>query len=270
MTTTKLVHKPSPPHTSHKRSRSLSPENNDDDEYSPTPCPRASKKTKTNTAGSGTAADPIDLTGDDNSDSESNDKPAPAVRSPSTAANPLDTITGAPLATPSEEELWLRRNFPRRRPNTMSGMMWTTFWPASPPVDKFGRIWVGRSCYYDDADNCKWWLFSSGQACCKMLTLIVVRDLDDLAKPVPGAPGRADFGRASLRTRLNEAGIYRPIVRVLEERELGFFRGWRGIGHTFFFFVFCFLRLPRRLFHYQSTRSGPHVELAAYYPQRST
>ncbi|KAA8892702.1 hypothetical protein FN846DRAFT_915006 [Sphaerosporella brunnea] len=206
MTTTKLAHKPSPPHTSHKRSRSPSPENDDHDEYSPTPCPRASKKTKTNTGGSGTAADPIDLTGYDDSDSESNDKPAPALPSPATAANPVDTITGAPLATPSEEELWLRRNFPRRRPNTMSGVMCTTFWPAIPPVDKFGRIRVGRSCYYDDADN-------------------FVRDLDDLAKPVPGAPGRADFGRASLRTRLNEASIYRPIVRVLEERKLGFFRG---------------------------------------------
>ncbi|KAA8906900.1 hypothetical protein FN846DRAFT_906779 [Sphaerosporella brunnea] len=208
MTTPKLEHKPSAPHSSHKRSRSPSSDPDDDEQYNPTPCPSRCKKTKAKTkaTGSGTAADPIDLTGDDDSDSESNDEAAPALLPPATAANPGNPTTGAPPATPSEEELWLRCNFPRRRSNTMSGILWTTFWPTSPVADKFGRIRVGRSCYYDEAEN-------------------FVRDLDELAKPVPGALGRADFGRASLRTRLREAGICQPIVRVLEERRLGFFRG---------------------------------------------
>ncbi|KAA8896561.1 hypothetical protein FN846DRAFT_893248 [Sphaerosporella brunnea] len=204
MTTPKIAHNPPPPHTSHKRSRSPSSDIDDDDEYNPTPCPRPCKKPKT--AGSGTSADPIDLTGDDDSDSESNEQPATGFPPPDTTGSPVDPTTGAPPATPSHEELWLRRNFPRRRPSTMAGVMWTTFWPGSPAVDKFGRIRLGRTCFYHDADN-------------------FVRDLDELAKPVPGAQGRADFGRASLRTRLREAGIHRPIVRVLEERRLGFFRG---------------------------------------------
>ncbi|KAA8893801.1 hypothetical protein FN846DRAFT_913638 [Sphaerosporella brunnea] len=196
MTTPKGSHNPSPPHTSHKRSGSPSCDlDDDDDEYNPTPCPRVSKKPKF--TGSGTAADPIDLTGD--CDSSSHEQRAPSLPPPATAANPVDPTTGAHPATPSEEELWLRRNFPRRRPNTMSGVKWTTFWPVTPPADRFGRIRVGRSCYYDDADN-------------------FVRHLHELAKPVPGAHGMADFGRASLRTRLREAGIHRPVLRVLDER----------------------------------------------------
>ncbi|KAA8912625.1 hypothetical protein FN846DRAFT_903369 [Sphaerosporella brunnea] len=185
MTTPKPPHNPSRPHTCHKRSRSPSTDiDDDDDEYNPTPCPRGRKKPKTKFAGSGTEADPVDLTGD--SGSESDDEPAPA-------AKPVYLPAGAPPATPSAEDQWLRRNFPRRRPSTMAGVTWTTFWPARPAADRFGRIRVGRSCYYDDADN-------------------FVRDLDELAKPVPGAHGRADFGRASLRTRLQEAGITRPIM----------------------------------------------------------
>ncbi|KAA8893068.1 hypothetical protein FN846DRAFT_914499 [Sphaerosporella brunnea] len=206
MTTPNVSHNPL--HTSHKRSRSPSSDIDDADEYNPTPCPRFRKKPKTKFAGSGTEADPIDLNSD-------NEEPAP----PATITNP---VTVAPPPTPSMEEMWLRRNFPRRRPSTMAGVMWTAFWPARPAADKFGRIRVGRSCYYDGADNCKSLL---GKICCEMLMLVVVPDLHELAKPVPGAHGRADFGRASLRTRLQEAGITRPIVRVLAERRLEFFRG---------------------------------------------
>ncbi|KAA8914727.1 hypothetical protein FN846DRAFT_885730 [Sphaerosporella brunnea] len=184
MTTPKVSHNPSPAHTSRKRSRSPS---TGIDDYNPTPCPRICKKTKTTFSGSGSEADPLDLTGDDS------DESAPPA-------------TGAPPATPSKEELWLRRDFPCRRPSTMAGVMWTTFWPARSAADMFGLIRVGRSCYHDDADK-------------------FVYDLDELAKPVPGAHGRADIGRASLRTRLQEAGITRPIGRVLEERRLGVFRG---------------------------------------------
>ncbi|KAA8914718.1 hypothetical protein FN846DRAFT_998371 [Sphaerosporella brunnea] len=117
MTTPKVSHNLPPPHTSHKRSRSPSTNLHDADEYNPTPCPRFRKKPKTKFAGSGTEADPIDLTGDDDSDSSSNEQPAP----PATAANPVDLTTAAPPATPTVEERWLRRNFPRNRPSTMAG-----------------------------------------------------------------------------------------------------------------------------------------------------
>ncbi|KAA8914082.1 hypothetical protein FN846DRAFT_886208 [Sphaerosporella brunnea] len=220
MTTPKTERNPPPPHTSHKRSRSPSCDLDDDDDYNPTPCPRACKKPKR--AGSGSAADPIDLTHD--SDPARNKQRAASPPPPGTAANPIDLTIEAPTATPSEEEQWLHRNFPRRRPNTMSGVTWTTFWPARPAADNFGRIRVGRTCYYDHADHCECSLLS-GVTCSQMLTFVVVRDLDELAKPVPGASGRADFGRASLRTRLREAGIRAPIVRVLEERRLGYFWG---------------------------------------------
>ncbi|KAA8902856.1 hypothetical protein FN846DRAFT_891378 [Sphaerosporella brunnea] len=104
MTTPKVSHNPSPPHTSHKRPRSPFSDTDDDDEYNPTLCSRVYKKTKTKFARSGTEADPIDLTGDSDFESENNKQPAPAVLPP---GNAVDPSTGATPATPSEEEPWL-------------------------------------------------------------------------------------------------------------------------------------------------------------------